>query len=131
DLSQGFVVSKVLGQDLIARADRGKGKFRTWLLTALDRYLISQWRQTAARRSGPGAAKSPRSASPAEGLGLAWARGGLARGARRGRGPAGRTGGASSTAASWPPRWRGRLHFLTTSWSGASGSTRRCRRRTP
>src|SRR5262249_11922464 len=76
DLFQGFVVSKVLEQDLIAWADRGKGKFRTWLLTALDRYLISQWRrQTAARRAGPGAAAKPsQSASPAEVLDLAWAR---------------------------------------------------------
>jgi RNA polymerase sigma-70 factor (ECF subfamily) len=84
DLVQGFVASKILEQDLIARADRDKGKFRTWLLTALDRYVISEWRRRwAAKRGGHGAEglHTPRNqglpaatAAAAEAFDLAWAR---------------------------------------------------------
>ena len=52
DLLQGFVSDKILEKDLIAKADRRKGKFRTFLLTSLDRYVIGQHRwQTAAKRA--------------------------------------------------------------------------------
>jgi RNA polymerase sigma-70 factor (ECF subfamily) len=81
DLFQGFVSSKVLEHDLIAGADRRKGKFRTWLLTALDRYLVSEWRQrTAAKRGGGGVVSLDTDAGPAQSRGsadvldLAWAR---------------------------------------------------------
>jgi RNA polymerase sigma-70 factor (ECF subfamily) len=84
DLFQGFVSSKILEQDLIARADRQKGKFRTWLLTALDRYVISEWRhQSAAKRGGRGleSVHAPRnqgiaaaSARASDAFDLAWAR---------------------------------------------------------
>jgi RNA polymerase sigma-70 factor (ECF subfamily) len=58
DLLQGFVTSKILEQGVLARVVRAKGKFRTWLLTALDRYVISQQRyQAAAKRSAPGAVR--------------------------------------------------------------------------
>jgi hypothetical protein len=51
DVLQGFVLSKVLEGELFAHADRLIGKFRTLLLTALDRYLISQRRyESAAKR---------------------------------------------------------------------------------
>jgi len=39
DLVQGFIASKVLGERLLVRADRGRGRLRTFLLAALDRYL--------------------------------------------------------------------------------------------
>ena len=52
DLLQEFVTHKILEQDLIARADRGKGRFRTFVLTALDRYVIDRARyEAAAKRS--------------------------------------------------------------------------------
>src|SRR5947208_800763 len=52
DLLQEFVTHKILEQDLIALADRAKGRFRTFVLTALDRYLIDQSRfELAAKRS--------------------------------------------------------------------------------
>jgi DNA-directed RNA polymerase specialized sigma24 family protein len=38
DLTQGFFQEVVLGRNLIQQADKAKGKFRTFLLTALDRY---------------------------------------------------------------------------------------------
>lgn len=38
DLIQGFFSEKVLGQQLLLRADRTRGKFRTFLLTSLRNY---------------------------------------------------------------------------------------------
>jgi DNA-directed RNA polymerase specialized sigma24 family protein len=41
DLLQGFCSDQVLEKDLVPRAERDRGKFRTFLLTALDRYAIN------------------------------------------------------------------------------------------
>jgi hypothetical protein len=41
DLTQGFFHEVVLGRALIQKADQSKGRFRTFLLAALRRYLIS------------------------------------------------------------------------------------------
>jgi DNA-directed RNA polymerase specialized sigma24 family protein len=49
DLLQDFLTDKVLQKDLIARADQKKGKFRTFLLAALDRFLIDRARREAMR----------------------------------------------------------------------------------
>lgn len=55
DLIQGFVASRILEKDLIAQADRKRGKFRTFLLVSLERYAISEFRyRTAAKRSSGG-----------------------------------------------------------------------------
>ena len=53
DLTQGFFHEVVLGRDLVTRADRGRGKFRTFLLTALDRYVISDHRGEMAMKRRP------------------------------------------------------------------------------
>ena len=53
DLTQGFFQEVVLGHKLIQRADRIKGRFRTFLLTALDRYLISVHRNKSAQKRIP------------------------------------------------------------------------------
>ena len=45
DLIQGFFSEKVLGQQLLQKADRTKGKFRTFLLTAIRNYAIDLHRQ--------------------------------------------------------------------------------------
>ena len=51
DLTQGFFQEVVLGRKLIERADPARGRFRTLVLTALDRYLANIHRtQTAQRR---------------------------------------------------------------------------------
>lgn len=42
DLLQSFIVRKVLEYDLIARADRARGKFRTLLLTSLDNFVRTE-----------------------------------------------------------------------------------------
>ena len=39
DLTQGFFHELVLGRELIQRANKAKGRFRTFLLTALDHYV--------------------------------------------------------------------------------------------
>jgi DNA-directed RNA polymerase specialized sigma24 family protein len=53
DLTQDFFYEVVLGRDLVQLADRAKGRFRTLLLRALDRYLISVHRKQTARKRIP------------------------------------------------------------------------------
>jgi len=55
-LLQEFVTDKIIERALIGRADAELGKFRTFLLTALDRFLIDRFRQKAARKRSPGEA---------------------------------------------------------------------------
>jgi RNA polymerase sigma-70 factor (ECF subfamily) len=52
DVVQGFIAGNVLESDMIERADRTKGKFRTFILTALDRYVVSQRRHDKAEKRG-------------------------------------------------------------------------------
>jgi len=54
DLIQGFLADKVLEGDLLAHADRAKGRFRTYLLTAMDRYIVSVVRKESAKKRSPG-----------------------------------------------------------------------------
>ena len=53
DLTQGFFCEIVLGRELIQHADRAKGRFRTLLLTALERYLVSVRRKEGRRKRQP------------------------------------------------------------------------------
>ena len=51
DLTQGFFHEVVLGRNLIQRADRSKGRFRTYLLKALHNYVATvHATQTAQKR---------------------------------------------------------------------------------
>ena len=51
DLTQGFFHEVVLGRGLIEKADKAKGRFRSYLLLALNRYLINiREGQTAQKR---------------------------------------------------------------------------------
>jgi hypothetical protein len=45
DIIQGFFSEKVLGQQLLQKADRNKGKFRTFLLTSLKNYATDLYRK--------------------------------------------------------------------------------------
>ena len=83
DLIQDFVAGKVLERDLIARADRELGKFRTYLLTALDRFLFNRIRDAGARKRatsegaqalGDHANDVSSPAEPSVAYDLAWAR---------------------------------------------------------
>ena len=53
DLTQGFFHEVVLGRELIQRADRTKGRFRTLILRALDRYRVSVHRKETAHKRAP------------------------------------------------------------------------------
>jgi RNA polymerase sigma-70 factor (ECF subfamily) len=53
DLLQGFLADKVLEQNMIAAADPGRGKFRTFLLTALERFVIDAHRRESAAKRAP------------------------------------------------------------------------------
>src|SRR5687768_377874 len=50
DLLQAFLLSKVIERDLVSRADRTRGRFRTFLLTALDRFVSNQMRDARAAK---------------------------------------------------------------------------------
>ena len=88
DLIQEFVASKVLEKGLIARADQQLGKFRTLLLTALDRFVIDRARRAGAKKRSPGDAglislgdhqpALPAGESPSGIFDVTWARGVLA-----------------------------------------------------
>ena len=53
DLLQEFVARKILEKDLIAGAEQDLGKFRTFLLTALNRFMINQFRDERAKKRAP------------------------------------------------------------------------------
>lgn len=53
DLTQGFFCDVVLGRALLPQADRQKGKFRTFLLTALDHYVTDVHRRGQATKRTP------------------------------------------------------------------------------
>jgi RNA polymerase sigma-70 factor (ECF subfamily) len=54
DLLQAFLADKVLENNMIAAADPKRGKFRTFLLTALERFAIDVRRRETARKRSPG-----------------------------------------------------------------------------
>jgi RNA polymerase sigma-70 factor (ECF subfamily) len=53
DLTQGFFHEIVLGRDLVQQADKAKGRFRTFLLTALGHYVTSVHRANVAGKRYP------------------------------------------------------------------------------
>ncbi len=53
DLLQDFVADRVLAAGLLAKAVREKGKFRTFLIVALDHFLLNHLRHARAARRKP------------------------------------------------------------------------------
>jgi DNA-directed RNA polymerase specialized sigma24 family protein len=82
DMLQGFLSGPVLEKDLLGRAHEDKGRFRNFLLVALGRYVINQFRDAQAQKRAPEQAQSletlaePASPAPApeETFDLPWAR---------------------------------------------------------
>jgi RNA polymerase sigma-70 factor (ECF subfamily) len=73
DLVQSFIQAKILERNLLQVADPGKGKFRTFLLTALDRFVIDCWRKESARPpAGPPAPAAGAETAP-DVFDVAWA----------------------------------------------------------
>jgi RNA polymerase sigma-70 factor (ECF subfamily) len=54
DLLQGFLMAKVLEGQIIDRADQAKGKFRTFLCTAMDNFVRNSIRDQNAAVRSPG-----------------------------------------------------------------------------
>lgn len=54
DVLQGFVLDKMILDDLLGYADHKRGRFRTFLLRVLDNYLSNQQRHDRARTRSPG-----------------------------------------------------------------------------
>src|SRR5262249_34329686 len=51
DLTQGFF-ARLLEKDYLSAVDRSKGKFRSFLLAALEHFLANEWRRTQAQKRG-------------------------------------------------------------------------------
>ncbi len=94
DWLQSFVLKKVLERDLIAQADRNRGKFRTFLLRSLHNFVIQQMRHEQAGKRSPAESLVPLHelqesdmaeipSQQAESFDVAWARGVLAEAIRR------------------------------------------------
>jgi RNA polymerase sigma-70 factor (ECF subfamily) len=90
DLLQGFVADKVVESGIVARADVTRGRFRSFLLVALDRYVVSQLRRDhAAKRMGaPARPRESQDAvapngNPSDAFDTAWAREVVAEAKRR------------------------------------------------
>src|SRR5205807_3079994 len=54
DLTQGFF-ERLLDKNYLSGADRTKGKFRSFLLAALEHFLANDWRRSQAQKRGGGA----------------------------------------------------------------------------
>jgi len=77
DILQGFIADKVLEKDLFSKADKARGRFRSFLVTSLHNYALSVLRRT---RKEPFAVADPPAgehvsdaASPAETFDRVWA----------------------------------------------------------
>lgn len=53
DLTQEFI-ARLLAKNLIASADASRGRFRTFLLAALERFLINEWKSGRRLKRGGG-----------------------------------------------------------------------------
>jgi DNA-directed RNA polymerase specialized sigma24 family protein len=53
DLAQEFIALVLLERGLIQKADQGRGRFRTFIKSALRNFLVDQHRRSTARGRGP------------------------------------------------------------------------------
>jgi RNA polymerase sigma-70 factor (ECF subfamily) len=53
DVLQSFLTERVLEHEILSKADQQRGKFRTFLLTALDNFLWNEQRAARAAKRGP------------------------------------------------------------------------------
>jgi RNA polymerase sigma-70 factor (ECF subfamily) len=65
DLTQTFF-AQLLEKDYLRAFDRDKGRFRTFLLVALKRFLLNEWDRAHAQKRGGGVALVPLDATLAE-----------------------------------------------------------------
>ena len=55
DLTQEFF-ARLLGGNWVAKADRERGRFRTFLLTAMKHFMANEWKKAQAQKRGGGQA---------------------------------------------------------------------------
>lgn len=67
DLTQSFF-ARLLAQNWVGDADPAKGRFRTFLLTSLNRFLANEWDRSRAQKRGGGAEAQPFDTEAAERL---------------------------------------------------------------
>jgi RNA polymerase sigma factor (sigma-70 family) len=65
DLTQEFFL-RLLEHDWVARADKGKGRFRSFLLTVLNRFLADEWDKVSSKKRGGHLRRVPLSMEDAE-----------------------------------------------------------------
>ena len=65
DLTQEFF-ARFLAHDWVANADREKGRFRTFLLSAMNHFLANEWDKARAQKRGGGARPLPLEVETAE-----------------------------------------------------------------
>lgn len=65
DLTQAFF-QKIIERDLLSAADRERGKFRTFLLTVMKRFLINEYEASVAEKRGGGCRIEPLDTTVAE-----------------------------------------------------------------
>jgi RNA polymerase sigma-70 factor (ECF subfamily) len=53
DLTQGFFTDVILGRQLVTKADPDRGRFRSFLLSAVNNYVLDCRRKTCARSRSP------------------------------------------------------------------------------
>jgi DNA-directed RNA polymerase specialized sigma24 family protein len=73
DLIQGFIEKKILQNNLVQIANPERGKFRTILLTALDRYVIDCRRKKSSLRSAADLPTDVSAQPEPDVFGVAWA----------------------------------------------------------
>lgn len=56
DLVQGFIAEKIIERQLLKKADRARGRFRSFLLKCFSNYIRSEARRDQAQKRGPGVA---------------------------------------------------------------------------
>jgi RNA polymerase sigma-70 factor (ECF subfamily) len=69
DLTQEFL-TRLLERNYLGSADPARGRFRTFLLTALDRFLVDEWRRESRQKRGGGRPVLSLSGSSASGRSL-------------------------------------------------------------
>lgn len=81
DLVQGFIADRIIDGELLSSADHARGRFRSLLLSALQRYVIDRQRRRRVRQAGPlpaddeeHPATASRQGDPAEQFDRTWAR---------------------------------------------------------
>ncbi len=53
DILQSFFVEKLIKRNLLARADRDRGRFRSFLLAAINHHVLDQLKRESARKRRP------------------------------------------------------------------------------